>query len=565
MNLQSKGRKSGAGRQDKPAGELVGHVVPRVFTPPLHPLEPRSPETERWTYGYDVIDFAEQVLHEELLEWQKWLYIHALECNEDGSFRFKTIAILVARQNGKTTWARILIAWFLFVFEVPMVLGTSQDLDTAEEVWNGVVAYCDPEDEESLESLRGDVKKVWRVNGKKALQLKGNRRYKTKAATKGAGRGLTGDLIFLDELREQRNWDAWAAITKTTMARPESLIITCSNAGDAGSVVLHQLRKAAHERLGDPDGICSTAPVAVLETEAPDMVFTPKGREMAGAVPDFDSTLGIFEWSALPNMNKWDRQGWAMANPSLPHLVTEGSLQAAAETDPDEVFRQECMCQWETGSLDGPFPPGAWKAGTDPDSEIPQGNPVWYCLDIESDRSRAFVGVCGLRADGDPHVELAAAFDPDRAVRWFNDRADTENPLQVVVQERGAPASSFIDVLEAIGGVEVIRWGGVELGIGCGRFYDAVRRNDPNLGEDIKDSQGRAVSRPVWHRPQPALDLVAATAVTKPAGDAWFWDRRKSPQGGAPLMAVTGAFWAATRPVENKFESAYEDSELLII
>lgn len=558
MSLPSTGKKSGRGAALD--SELRGSTIPRIYTPPLHVLEPRSEEAEYWTYGYSVIDFAQEILGERLLDWQKWLYVHALELNEDGTFRFKTVLILVARQNGKTTWARILIAWFLFVFGVKLVLGTSQDLDTAEEVWNGVVAYCDPDDEESLESLRSEVSKVWRVNGKKALQLKGHRRYKTKATTKGAGRGLSGDLIFMDELREQRNWDAWAAITKTTIARPNALTVTCSNAGDAGSVVLHHLRKTAHDRLGDPDGLNKEAPAAVLDIEAPEIVLTPKGRDMAGDEPGFDTTMGIFEWSALPNANKWDREAWQAANPSLGELITERTLISAAETDPDEVFRMECLCQWEVGSLDGPFPPGAWQGGVDGDSQIPVENRVVYCVDVEADRSRAFVGVAGFRADGDVHVEVAAAFDPDRIGKWFQARAGND-ALEVVVQERGAPASSFIDVLEGIDGVEVVRWGGAELGIGCGRFYDAVRRSAPGKLVESKPSSGLRA----WHRQQPVLDLVAATAVTKPAGDAWFWDRSKSPQGAAPLMAVTGAFWCLTRPQESKFVSAYETSDLVVI
>ena len=33
-------------------------------------------------------------------------------------------------------------------------------------------------------------------------------------------------------------------------------------------------------------------------------------------------------------------------------------------------------------------------------------------------------------------------------------------------------------------------------------------------------------------------NIAAANAATKPAGDAWWWDRRKSPVDVAPLIAV---------------------------
>ena len=54
-------------------GRLLGCEVPRVYTPPLREL---TPET---TMGYDVVDFAENVLGMKLLPWQKWLFVHALE------------------------------------------------------------------------------------------------------------------------------------------------------------------------------------------------------------------------------------------------------------------------------------------------------------------------------------------------------------------------------------------------------------------------------------------------------------------------------------------------------
>src|SRR5690606_14406289 len=84
-------------------------------------------------------------------------------------------------------------------------------------------------------------------------------RYKVKAANRRAGRGLSGNLVLLDELREHQNWQAWGAITKTTLARAEAMILALSNAGDVTSVVLAYLRRTAHRVLGDPDGICAAA------------------------------------------------------------------------------------------------------------------------------------------------------------------------------------------------------------------------------------------------------------------------------------------------------------------
>lgn len=59
--------------------EEKGYAEPRIWTKPLREL---TPET---SLGFEVIDYAREVLHVELRPWQKWLLIHALELNEDGS------------------------------------------------------------------------------------------------------------------------------------------------------------------------------------------------------------------------------------------------------------------------------------------------------------------------------------------------------------------------------------------------------------------------------------------------------------------------------------------------
>ena len=118
---------------------LKGRREPRIFTPPLRDLEPRTPETEARTLGYAVIDFAREVLRKPLFPWQEWFFIHALELLPEGGLRFKIILLLVARQSGKSTISQVLGLFVLYVLEWKLVLGTAQDLDTAEEVMDGAI------------------------------------------------------------------------------------------------------------------------------------------------------------------------------------------------------------------------------------------------------------------------------------------------------------------------------------------------------------------------------------------------------------------------------------------
>lgn len=510
---------------------LYGKETPRIYTPPLREL---TPET---SYGFSVIDFSETCCGVEPFPWERWFYIHALEANEDGSFRFRIILLLVARQNGKTTVARIIALWALFILGVLLILGTAQNLDTSEDTWEGAVEIV-----EGSDPLADELEHVVRVNGKKSMKLSGGRAYKVAAATRKGGRGKTGDVILMDELREHLTWEAWGAVTKTTMARPDALILCMSNAGDAFSVVLRHLRYIAHRSLGDPDGWCKA-------TGAED-----ERDEDALA----DDSLGIFEWSAEPDCSIWDRDGWAQANPSLGYTITERALASSAATDDERIFRTECLCQWVETMREEPFPEGAWDAGVDPKSEIAPDSPLAFGIDVSGDRTHAAIAVAGRRTDGRHHVEVIAyRTGTTWPLTWLAERAYKYRPMRIAWQRRGAPVSSMADELRAVSGVEPTEVEGRDLAAWCGRFWDAVSACLP-------DSESDAV--PVMHIPQPALDMAARTAATKPLGDsAWVFDRSKSPEDCSPLMACAMALGLLTqRQEQKKLQSSYSAERGLI-
>jgi len=523
---------------------LTGVTEPRIYTPPLRDLS--QPDA---TLGHSVIAFATDVLGITLLPWQRWLLLHMLELLPDGTLRFRTVVVLMARQNGKSTLSQVLALWFMYVYGTALVLGTAQDLDTAEEVWQGavdLVLETGADDMPLRPELHDLLDRVVMVNGKKSLNLKTGERYKVKAANRRAGRGLSGDVVLLDELREHQTWDAWGAITKTTMARDQALILALSNAGDATSVVLRYLRKLAHEPLGDPDNL----------REAGEAVPVSLPDDEDDLLPDDDDTLAVFEWSAPPGCSVQDRNGWAMANPSLGYTINERTIASACRTDPEWIFRTEVLCQWSEGTLEGPFPAGAWEACADPDSQRAPGAQVALCVDVTWDRATTYVGLATTRSDGLAHVEvIASRAGTDWVADWLTsgERSADLRAAPVALQAKGAPASSLLAALNDAG-VKVVEWGGPALGVACGAFYDRVRAA-------IGEGEARTALR---HRNQPVLNLAAATASTRPAGDAWLWDRKRS--NASPLVAVTGALWCLTNalPAPRRV-SAYESRRLEVL
>lgn len=506
--------------------KLFGHEVPAVFTPPLRKLTPKT------SHGFEAIDFAENVLGVELYPWQKWVLIHALELKPNGKFRFRTIILLVARQNGKSRLLQILSLWRMYVDGAPLVIGTAQNLDIAEELWSAAVELAQECDE-----LAAEIKHVDRTNGKKTLRLAPDpenhlpiRRYKVAAANRKGGRGLSGDLVLMDELREHTNWESWSAVTKTTMARAKPQVWAASNAGDASSVVLRHLRKASVRQIIDKD--TAKASVALFEYAA--VKWDPRGG---------DDQTGDYV-----NLKTSDQEGWAMANPSLNwgDLTTE-ALQAAFDTDPDPVFRTECLCQWISTSSMGPWDTGVWESLKDKKSARAPKTGYYFGVDVSWDRNWAAVAMAGFREDGLVHAEVIAyRTGTDWVVPWLAERKDREGLLGIALQENGSPVGSLLtDFTKA--GIEILGWGGGELGKGTGAFYDLVRQ--------LK----------LRHRDQEALNLAASTAATKPVADYWLWDRKRSPFDVSPLIALNAAVWALLRPEEETSTSAYDDDELMFV
>lgn len=546
--------RSSAKRRERIA-ELKGCETPRIFTPPLREL------TTETSLGFMMIDFASEVLGIDLFPWQRWLLIHAFELDPkwttqtmdqrgplDPLFRFRKVIILVARQNGKTVISQVVALFFLYALGISLILGTAQDLDTAEEVWEGCLEMI-----EETPQLAALADRPSKVNGKKAIKLKTGERYKVKAANRKAGRGLSGDLIMLDELREHQSWDAWAAITKTATARAAAMILCLSNAGDMSSVVLRFLRLACHDAVGDPDGLVSESKrQALLPTmddiaefrELDDDDLEDYDPDPDDLVPeDFDediADLGLFEWSSPPGCAVDDLDALAQANPSVGYGITWKVLLADAITegkDPETewVFRTEAMCQWPEVGMHGVFPPGTWESTTNKQPVRITSDAV-ACVTVSSDRSRAWIALCGRRDDGKTQADVVATARGTAWVgSWLMERQDRIEC--VALQDRGGGATVELykqfDTDPAFV-IPLVAWGGQNLVPWHGQTYDAIR--DGKL----------------FHNPHPALDRAAggATKKTLTGAGGWVLDLFDPRVDAAPLAAVCGAYGCFVRPSE---------------
>lgn len=507
---------------------MKGKQVPRIFVEPLRKL---TPET---SLGFMFNEFCRD-LGEPNLPWQEWLSIHALEIigDLDGEwrFRFRYVVILVSRQNGKTHWFKKLGLFFNYVLRTKLVIGTAQNLDLANDTFEEAVSLI-----EDNPALSCEFVKALRGAGRREYVLKNGERWKV-VATNRKGRGWSSDLILMDEIREQRDWDGWSAISKTMLARPKAVLFAVSNAGDPSSVVLRHLRMQAHAQCGDPDGIAAV-------------------RDTLGG-EDVDDSIGIFEWSATPGCAIDDRDQWAQANPSLGYgFLTEQALKSAMLTDPESVFRTECLCQWVESLLPQPFPDGAWDACLDDNSQIAPESEIYFGIDLSQDRRWCSIAACGMREDGNYHIEvIKRQIGTEWAYKWFEDWA-AKGKTNLAFQGRGCPVCGLAEQICTIKNVERIAIEGGELPAGWGRFFDAIAASAP-----LKYGETPLGGVKVFHLSQPVLDAPGKTMQLRNlGGGVSLPDRVKSPDDPAPLIACIMAFSAATRIQTGSkkiYESAY--------
>jgi phage terminase large subunit-like protein len=338
---------------------LIGSTEPRIHTPLLKVL----------SKSQEVADLAEKI-QLPLIPWQRWVLDDLLSVDDEQNWRKKTALVLVARQNGKTHLARMLILSHLFLWGSKNVLGMSSNRNMALDTFRQV-AYTI----EDNQFLKDQVRQIRLANGQESITLLNGARYEIAAATRDAPRGKTADFLYIDELREWTQ-ESFTAALPVTRARPNAMTLMTSNAGDGFSTVLNDLRER-----------CLSYP------------------------PD---NLGFYEYSAPQHSKISDRKAWAMANPALGHLITEQTLEESVSTNSIEATKTEMLCMWVDSTV-SPWVYGSIEQCSDSTLEIPVGPQTIMAFDIAPTR-RSGALVMGQVQDGKVAVGLAQLWHSEIAI-----------------------------------------------------------------------------------------------------------------------------------------------------
>jgi len=480
-----------------------GATVPRLFTPPLVTGAPGpcgcgcalQPDTSD---GFQLIDWAENVMGTPPRPWQRWAAIHGLELLPDRRPRFRILLVEAGRQNGKTWLPQTLASWWLFACQVPLVLGTSAKLDYARESWDRMCAAVEAAD--ALTDLRG---RRWRrdANGEQQCWTTERARYKIAPANAEGGRSLTVYRLILDELRQHHDYQAWSASVYAGNAVPTFQAWALSNAGTAASIVLNNLHDQCAEFI----------------------------RTGAG-----DPRTGMFSWSCPVDADPTDPLALLQANPSagyggpdLDLLVQQGAAALAAGGPQLTEYRTEVMCI-RTAAADPAVNAAAWAASCHP-AGVPAGAELAACLDVAPDGAHAcLVVACHDTVEDRPvvRVEVVAAWTDLAVLRAELPDWITRVRPAVLGWFPAGPAAA-VDVELRAGR----RRGWPPRGI-------AVQPVTAQVPAVCVGFAALVAAQGLAHSGQDLLDAQVQAAEKRDRGDAWVFDRRA---GGVHIDAVYAA------------------------
>ena len=326
----------------------------------------------------EVAKLAEQI-GMPLLPWQYHVLEDMLKIDSKGNFVRRSNLALASRQCGKTHLARMRVLAGLFIFREKNILMMSSNRGMALTSFREIASII-----ENHEFLMCQVKAIRYANGTESIELLsefGSSRLDVVAATRDGARGRTADFLWIDELREIDE-QAFIAATPVTRARPNSQSLFTSNAGDAFSKVLNDMRNRAME-------------------------YPPK-------------QLGYWEYSAPqyikidPNSEDfWDAV--AMANPALNYTITEDAIRETLAMSSIESIRTETLCSW-IDALSSPWPMGILAETSDSDLEMSAGAYTVFGFDVSPSKRNASLCAGQILPDGRIGIGILETYYSDTAV-----------------------------------------------------------------------------------------------------------------------------------------------------
>lgn len=467
---------------------LLGRQTPRIQL---------APPCAHNGSGDDAVEFARRI-GVPLDPWQQLALRSGMGRNADGSWSAFEVCVICQRQNGKGSITDVLELYALFVLSLPVVIHSAHRLETSRKAFRVIKSI--------IERNPDLARRCKPINpSDEHIETIGGCRLEFRTRTKSGGRGLTGDLLVLDEALELTE-EQIAAIVPTLAAIPGAQLWYTSTVPQFAEQHLCKVRVNA--LAGEPR-------LAYIEWG------TDRGANAA-------ETLRILG----------DPVKQAEANPAYGVRITAERLADLRRILGDAMFATECMGIWPEMAAGAVLDPARWRDMLDPESR--RVGPVALMLDVTPMRDHGTIGLVGERADGLEHLQLldyrpGTAWMVARAAEWKQVLGDD---LVCFVVDAKNGAAALLDDLR-------------EVGITVPEDPEHPRRGDV-LVLDIQqtsDATGqfidafRADPLRFRHLGQEPADRAVENVKVRQIGDAGqiAWGRKASEVDIGPVVTFTGA------------------------
>jgi hypothetical protein len=400
--------------------------------------------------------------------------------------RFKTIAVTVPRQQGKTVLARVAVNNRAHFDPNSEMYGTAQTRQYAAKHVIGLGKTLQ----------KGGVKLYKGVGNEKVVWPNGSE-YRPISPNEGGGHGDSIDFMLIDEAW-MLSMSTLGGLAPAMIARPHSQMLLISTMGTKESSVWN--------------GIVA------------------EGRE---AVDNPDSNMAYLEYSAPDDEVVLDDSQWAKWMPALGRTVTKEDIHtsmrlmlADADLGPSEVVR--AFGNRTVEALVTVFPQewiaAAWRVIQPPESFV-------LALDVNTRPDGASLSTAHYTTEGTTalrNVEWrygSPTWLPEVVERMLKTRE-----VSAVVGDFGGPSRAIKDEVQRLcdnAGVALLDRLPRDLAADTQAFYDALRDGKVHMQKD-----------------EP-LSIAVSTARKKNIGDLWLVSRRHMAQDASPIISAILAFGQA--------------------
>lgn len=403
--------------------------------------------------------------------------------------------IIAPRQNLKSGLFKMAVLADLFLLEAELVTWSAHLFKTSRSAFIDIKQII-----EANAGLSKYVRAITEGAGNEGVVLTSGARLQFMTRSKTGGRGLTGEKIILDEALMLTD-EQLAALLPTLSAIPNPMLCYGSSPGLPGES--DELRRV-------------------------------RDRGRAG-----DSSLGYLEWSSqakcatakcshepgTPGCIGDDEDEWAKTNTALDRRISREYVRNERMALKPATFLRERLGVWPEMGDGAVVPAARWSANAT--TGVIEG-PVAVFVDVQLDRARSVIAVCGADGAGVPQVELVRFDDAGTAnVAEKVEQMLAEHDVLAGGARNAGPVASLLPELREVfdaASVPFTTVGAGEFAGQCGAFFDAI------------------MTGTMRHRDDERLSKTLHAARRHKVVDSWSWERVNVDTDAAPLVAVTGAY-----------------------